>query len=126
MAGAASARVILCLDADAPVGVARRAVGAGRWLAYPVVDARGVLVGATPMSALSAAELPESLLPVTDVMVPAIAVRESDPLVDAIGAMTSHHLRQVPIVDAAGRVTGVLSDLAVLRWVARGAPARWR
>jgi len=68
----------------------------------------------------------DPFITVGETMMPGVAVRESDHLDDAIGTMTSHHLRHVPVVDVARRVVGTLSDLELLRWVARGAPVHWR
>lgn len=128
-AGAASSQIIVCIQARAPLEVVRRAIAfERRWFAFPVVDEQGVLLGTVPNDAVGAAceHAAESLLPVSDAMLPAVAVRESDHLGDAISAMTSHHLRVLPIVDRDRRVMGILSDLDLLRWVARGAPAGWR
>jgi hypothetical protein len=126
--GTASAQIVLCVLADAPFGVVHRAVlSTRRWLAFPVVDEQGKLLGTLPSALVTGVgeEPREAFLPVADAMLPALSVRESEPLDSALSTMTSHHLRHVPIVDAAQRVTGVLSDLEVLRWIARGTPRRW-
>jgi CBS domain-containing protein len=114
--------------ADVPLSVVHAAlVTAPPWIAFPVVDEHGALVGSLPNDRVSAAgeEPRECFLPVTERMVPAWSVRESEPLDTAIAAMTLHRLRHLPVVDDEGRVTGIISDVELLRWIARGAPERW-
>jgi CBS domain-containing protein len=124
--GLAAAPVVVCLLADTPLSAAYRGVPRGRYLSYPVVDADGVLVGSLPAGALPSDEGDvDLLLTAAEVMVPAVSVRECDLLEEAIGAMTGHHVRQIAIVDASHRVIGALTDLDLLRWVARGAPKGW-
>ncbi len=128
-AGAASAQVVVCIQADTPLSVASRVAESNRrWLAFPVVDETGVLLGSVPTAVLTLAADDERarFIATAESMVPSFAVRESDRLDEVIGTMTSHHLRHVPIIDDARRVTGLLTDIELLRWVARGAPARWR
>jgi CBS domain-containing protein len=127
-AGAASMQVVICFHADAPVGVVDPVLGTARpSFAYPVVDTNRVLLGCVPGSVLatSLADPADAFVRMSELMVPAVAVRESDHLDDAIGAMTSHHLRHVPIIDDERRVTGALFDLDILHWVGRGAPGHW-
>jgi CBS domain-containing protein len=45
-------------------------------------------------------------------------VAESASLAEAIERLVTMHLRFLPVVDARGRVVGLLSDLDTLRWVA--------
>jgi len=127
-AGAASTQIVVCLEADTPLCVASGVVDPGRWTAVPVVDDKGTLLGAVPGAMLtrSSQEPRERFISAVEAMRPVRSVRDSDHLDEVISIMTAHHLRCVPIVDVAHRVTGVLSDLELLRWVARGAPVRWR
>ena len=46
-------------------------------------------------------------------------LRESASLHDALDLMIHHHERFVPLVNADGSLVGLLTDLDVLRWVAR-------
>jgi CBS domain-containing protein len=127
-AGAASARRIVCVLAETPMGVARRELaGEPVGITVPVVDASGAYVGMLPLVAVTVAmdHRPEALLPVADAMEVAVAMDESAPLGELIASMATHHLRQVPMTGAGGELTGVVSDLDLLRWVARGAPSRW-
>ncbi len=126
-AGVSSGRIVVCVQNDVPLIVAAGAIDSRRGcVALPVVDDQGVYLG-TMRSVVAPPRGPGSLfLTAADAMVPGVAVRESDHLDDAIGTMTSHHLREVPIIDGKRRVVGVLTDLELLRWVARGAPVRWR
>jgi CBS domain-containing protein len=124
--GLAASQIVVCIHADAPLVAVCAAVPAGRFLSYPVVDSDRLLVGSLSASVLPPDEASiDRLLTAAEVMVPAVSVCESNLLEDAIGAMTGHHVRQIVITDARHRVIGALSDLDLLRWVARGAPKGW-
>jgi CBS domain-containing protein len=126
-AGEACARLVICLESRVPLRLARDAVDRRQYgVVFPVVNAAGVLVGTVPDSALANINARDVFATAADAMVPSSTVGQAEPLGDAIGAMTSHHLRHVVVVDVERRVVGTLSDLELLRWVARGAPVRWR
>lgn len=127
-AGAASSQHVVCVLENTRLQTIKDTTRGVRAFALPVVDHDGVLIGTIARSELSTAcEAPATARSFAWEMArPAFAIRESARVDEAIAQMTAHHLRMVPIIDEERRVTGALSDIDVLRWVARGAPARWR
>jgi magnesium transporter len=78
---------------------------------FYVTDDAGRLVGVVPTRRLILSD-PSRL--VGDVMIhPAVAVRESEPFGNALQTITERRLLALPVVDDAGRLTGVL-DVAAL------------
>lgn len=124
-AGTASSQHVVSVREDMRLQTVRETTLGVRAVALPVVDDDGVLMGTLARSDLgTACENPRAFA--WELARPAFAIRESSRVDEAIAQMTAHHLRMVPIVDAERRVTGALSDIDVLRWVARGAPPLWR
>ncbi len=69
------------------------------------------------------AELRRSPKTAADVMTaPVVTVREDEALAHAVRAMTARDLKRLPVMDAAGRLTGMLSRVDVLRTVAEAKP----
>jgi CBS domain-containing protein len=61
--------------------------------------------------------LPEAV--VSELMKPAtITVKETDPVSKAAEAMAVHHMHGLPVVSLTGKVTGMLSPLDIVGWVA--------
>jgi CBS domain-containing protein len=50
---------------------------------------------------------------------PVAPIRESATLADAVARMAKERRRALPVVDGAGRVVGLISDIDALHWVAR-------
>ncbi len=103
----------------------------------PVVDARGTLLGVVRVQDLLDVFMPdfvgllenidfvhdfgamESLEPrsvaeaagltMADLMQPPVAVEESSGLLRALATMSKHDVRDLPVVDAAGRLVGIAS-----------------
>lgn len=53
---------------------------------------------------------------------PAVIVAEDQPLSQAVNLMLAHDLKRLPVVDDAGRLSGMLSRLDIFRTVMREAP----
>lgn len=71
------------------------------------------------------AELRQSPKTAADVMTaPVVTAREDEALAHAVQAMTSRDLKRLPVVDAAGRLMGMLSRVDILRTVAEAKPAK--
>lgn len=110
----------------------------------PVVDAEGRPVGVVSQSdlvyraqmpirlALMARSKPEFLertlqnlsrITVAEIMTaPAETIQEDAPLVNAVGKMLEKDVKRLPVVDAWGKLTGMLSRLDVFQTIAREAP----
>jgi CIC family chloride channel protein len=88
----------------------------GRQEVFPVVD-EGRLVGIVTIDDLallaSEAEMLHSLVKAADVMRPPLAVRPEDELSSALQTMLSEGLRELPLVDASGRVIGLIQETAI-------------
>ncbi len=91
-----------------------------QWLASPgphlavVADELG-----HPLGTIDAGDLAASLAAAADAARPVRPVHESAPLRVAVERMVHERARALPVVDDAGRVVGLLTDLDALRWVAR-------
>jgi len=103
---------------DAPVQEAAVMMGELDTGALPVGSAEGVLGVVTDRDILYrvvARGLDCSAIRVGEVMTrPAIACREEDSVQAVMDMMAAHHIRRMPVRDAAGRVVGwiTLADLA--------------
>jgi CBS domain-containing protein len=59
----------------------------------------------------------------SDVMsAPAVTIEQDKPLTEAVELMLNREVKRLPVVDAAGRLTGMLSRLDVFRTVMRESP----
>ena len=115
----------LPLEAEPPLWFAPDA-GAERLLAaaadverqelFPVVDGSGRLVGVitlADLTALAAVRDVGDLVRAVDLMRPPVALRPGDPASRALSVMHEHGLRQLPVVDAAGRVLGLVDEVTI-------------
>jgi CBS domain-containing protein len=59
------------------------------------------------------AELPGGLINAADIMRPPIALREHDTLHAAYNRLVTSGLRELPVVDAARRVIGLINEVAI-------------
>jgi len=90
---------------------------------FPVLDPDGRLAGLVRAASLRvlAIEGERSLLLVAeDVMQPPVCVRREDDLRLAAERLLAHGLRQLPVVDDAGRPVGMLDEHAVARVAVQG------
>ena len=82
---------------------------------FYVTDDVGRLVGVVPTRRLI---LSDPSVRVRDVMIhPAVAVRESEPFVNALQTITERRLLALPVVDEMGRLTGVLDVTALTQTI---------
>jgi len=83
---------------------------------FPVVDPSRRLLGIVTLPDLAAlageADL-QDLVCAADVMRPPISLREGDLLHTALELMTTEGVRALPVVDAEGRVLGMIDETAV-------------
>jgi CBS domain-containing protein len=81
----------------------------------PVLDAEGRLVGVVSQTDLlrppASASVEEVMMPVT------FTLRETDSLARAAALMAAEQIHRIPIVDADGRVLGIVTTLDVVRWL---------
>ncbi len=95
--------------AEALARLRREPVGE-RIVYFYVTDEAGRLVGVVPTRRLI---LSDNAVAVRDVMIhPVVAVGEADPFVNAMEMIAQRRLLALPVVDASGRLTGVLDVTA--------------
>jgi CIC family chloride channel protein len=89
-------------------------VGEDNWQdSFPVVDEGGLLRGIIPLDELRyLATLADSAAwtIAADLMHPAVAVKLDDDLKTATARMLSNNLREIPVVDDAGKILGLLDE----------------
>lgn len=86
--------------------------------ALPVVDPDGRAVGIISKTDLLRPRAPEAT--VFDAMThAAITAPEGAPVSEVAALMTSHGVHQLPVVDAEGRVVGLVGSLDLLGWLVR-------
>jgi CIC family chloride channel protein len=86
--------------------------------AFPVVDAAGKLLGIVGASSIGAAAteaVADSLKAATDLMQPAPVVRSADDLRKVAELLVSSGLRQLPVLDADGRIEALIDESDVTR-----------
>jgi CBS domain-containing protein len=112
--------LVVCVDAAlAPVRLEQEFARA-RSALLPVVVPTGRFVGVlwrADLAALSSFDAPEGAVLRVDRR--ALALPESAPVRDALPAMTVDRVRAIPVLGDDGSVTGVLSDVDLLRWYGR-------
>jgi CBS domain-containing protein len=110
-----SARHVSALP-EVPAGQVAKATGGAPDVAVLVVDDGDHLLGVIEPAVLAAS--PTDTLAAT-IGQRAPSIREDRSVAEAIECMVRGHRRFLPVVQEDGRVVGVLSDLDILRWVAR-------
>ena len=97
---------------------------AARLLTFHRISGMPVCEGERVMGVVSEADLiGKSGATVGEVMTsPAVTVSEAMPLEAVAGELTRRGIRRVPVVDAQGRLLGVVSRSDVLRWAASRVP----
>jgi CIC family chloride channel protein len=95
---------------------------------YPVLGAGGRLLGVVTPEELAILEASPELLPVataSDLMRIAVPVRMDDDLAMVIESMLGNGLRELPVIDAEGRLLGLIDDKDVARaYQANGATTK--
>jgi CIC family chloride channel protein len=100
-----------------------RASGSAAQQVFPVLDADERLVGLVTLDDVTflAAETELDLVvTVSDVMHPPVALRAEDDLRTAFEAMIANDMRELPVVDATGRVLGLIDEPRIARAYIRG------
>jgi CIC family chloride channel protein len=80
---------------------------------FPILSPSGKLVGTVTAESLRivAAERElEQMMVAADAMHPPVTVAVGEDLRAAVEAMVTHSLREVPVLDAAGRIVGLLDE----------------
>lgn len=114
---------------DTPAAeILRRLPEAAGQDAFPVVGDEGRLAGVIASDVVRhfvQDRAAESVTIAADLAQPAFCLRLDEPLPEAAAAMLARGLREVPVLDAEGRLAGVLCDEDVFRaWMSRVEPAR--
>jgi CBS domain-containing protein len=106
----------------APLGAAVEALGRA-----PVASPTGIVVDDADR-VLGVIERPDARRVVEavagELALPVAPIRESATLAAAVARMTKERRRALPVVDDAGRVVGLVTDIDALRWVARRSAPR--
>jgi CIC family chloride channel protein len=102
--------------------------GAGRQELFPVLGADDVLVGMISLEDLTALaeepQLQDGLVNAADLMRPPIVLREGDSLRVAYDRLMSTGFRELPVIDGAGHVIGLLNEVAIAHAYLRARRAR--
>jgi hypothetical protein len=111
-------RDVLCLRGDVPASEVARLVLDRGFSAVPIVDEDG-----RPLGVLSKTDLVRDGAPsdaaASDVMTPVVlTVPENASLGDAVELMATHAIHRVFVVADSGEITGVLTTMDVVRWLA--------
>jgi CIC family chloride channel protein len=105
------------LPATPAAALVSESASAGRQELFPVIGADDRLVGMIALDDLTlvAGEpaLHSGLVNASDLMRPAIALRDHDSLRTAYDRLLSSGLRELPVVDAGGRVVGLVGEVAI-------------
>ncbi len=110
-----------CVTPDVALREARRRLTNGRQRALPVVDDSRRLVGMLSKTDLlrTTDQRRHRTKVVADAMTPLVhGLPEDAPVAYAISLMAFEGLHEVPVVDASGKVLGLVTSTDALRWVA--------
>jgi chloride channel protein, CIC family len=86
--------------------------------AYPVIDATDRLVGLITSEDLRALASEPEVIPLVnaaDLMRPAVRLQALDGVHAALDAMVANGVREIPIIDAQGRVVGFVDEAAIAK-----------
>jgi CBS domain-containing protein len=119
---------VLTITADAPLQKAEAEMRLGRIRHLPVVDGKGRLSGLLSISDLAKALAKTPGKQVVDVMsVRVVSVRDDVPAADAARLMRQKKIGSLPVLDARGRLVGLLTETDFLEVAERalaGKPLR--
>ncbi len=105
----------LFVHADMPLAQFERMADFRHFDAYPVVDGGGRLLGMALISDARSAAAGDDT--VTNIVREAASVRFDESVLTAIGRITDEDLARLMVVDATGRLVGVLSKTDLLRHI---------
>jgi CBS domain-containing protein len=121
---------VLTISPDAPLQQAESEMRLGRVRHLPVVDAKGKLTGMLSTLDLARALMKAPGQHVKDTMsVRLVTVREDAEAADAAAVMRQKKLGSLPVVDAKGRLVGLVTEadfLEIAELALRGKPLRRR
>ena len=119
-------RDVACLQPDVNVDLAARLLLEWHAAGAPVIDEAGHPVGAISLAdVMRPRPDAQAARTIADVMSPLVfTVFENTELTRAAAVMSSVGLQQLAVVRGDGTIAGVLSTVAVARWVARDASDR--
>ena len=107
---------VCVLVGDLPLAdIFRRIADAPQQQSFPIVDEGYRLIGLVPRSVAGELGLPPAGATSRDVMRLAVKVRADDNLRSALELLVEHGLRDVPVVDAAGKLIAILDETAIIR-----------
>lgn len=110
-------RDLVSFKQKTPAADVLRSVAAAEWQdAFPVLDANETLVGVVTTDILRAAATAPDLVNLAvadDMMAPPVSVLETDDLHAALELMLSQGMRELLVVDASGRVIGVVDEAEI-------------
>jgi chloride channel protein, CIC family len=89
----------------------------GRQQAFPVIDAKERVVGlifASDVQVLTSEPGLEGVVNASDLMRPATCVRSNEDLRTALELMRGEHIHELPVVDPAGKVIGLIDDASIV------------
>jgi CIC family chloride channel protein len=90
---------------------------------YPVLDAAGEMVGAVTSEDLAILASEPDLWPLvnaSDLMRPPLSVKADDDLRKAFEVMLANSVREVPVVDASGKIVGFVDEAGIAKAYLRG------
>jgi CIC family chloride channel protein len=95
----------------------RVATSDGRQQAFPVIDAKERVVGlifAPDIHVLTSEPGLEGVVNASDLMRPPTCVRSNEDLRTALELMRGEHVHELPVVDPAGKVIGLIDDASIV------------
>lgn len=103
---------LLTIPVDAPLAQADAEMRLGHVRHLPVVEPGGLLVGVLSMVDVARRMAAQSGAKVRDVMAqPVVSVKENTPAADAAHAMRTQRAGCLPVLDGAGRLVGLVTEL---------------
>lgn len=103
---------LLTIRVEAPLAQADAEMRLGHVRHLPVVDAGGLLVGMLSLVDVARRMAAQPGATVRDVMAaPVVSVREGTPAADAAHAMRTQRTGCLPVLDAGGRLVGLVTEL---------------
>ena len=123
VAQALNAREHVAFHAAVPLAqVSASAKKAGRQAVFPVHNDQNQLIGIIPWATVAATDPDLEImnwLIAMDIMQSPVTILPQSPLGDAVSLMATHGLRELPVCNEQGHVTGLLTQEDILRFVAQ-------
>jgi CIC family chloride channel protein len=97
--------------------ILRASASDGRQQAFPVIDAKGRVVGliyASDIQVLTSEPELEGVVNASDLMRPPTCVRSNEDLRTALELMRDERVHELPVIDPAGKVVGLIDDASIV------------